>query len=561
VAEKRKYIIDAGLAQDRQKLRLENIGLRAIRKTLRQMNAAVLAGFSSGVNPLEIIGLELPKVQQVLTDAMIATHLDGHRRGLLTAAPHMRVNQKLAGTAYDEAIDFLKTRLLISDEEIKILAQQYGPVAVQQITQMSDLANKQINEALLEISTANLALPQAQAKLAVAMQKSGLSIKPWAVETVFRTNVSIAYNAGRVNANSDPAVQEILWGYEYLTVGDDRVRPTHAAMDGVRAPKDDPFWKENMPPNGYNSFAPWTKVEGSVVAASKALYSGPMVTLKTSRGNTLSVTVNHPVLTRHGFKAAGDITKSDDLVHYVGQAERLPFSAGNNAIADPLMTRWAVDNQNAPPTIENVFDAFLAQGMVTTAPGCSALDFHGDGKFMYGDIQIVIPKCLLMNADNPHALKRVDDIDFMVGLISKANFHPRFSLSGGGKFCSIGSASNVNSPLDQSLSDGAARGTDLLSKLQQGYPGLVSLDKVIDVKIEFFSGHVFDLQSPNGWIVADGIVASNCRCVVVELFDNNNTPKYPPAQVELPNGKLTTVGADAGFGFNPGDVFHDYLKI
>src|SRR5690606_23507930 len=115
--------------------------------------------------------------------------------GLLTAAPNMRKNQKLAGTAYDEAIDFLKLRMQIPADEINILATQYGPVATQQITQMSDLANKQINEALLEISTQNLALPQAQAKLAVAMQKAGLSAKPWAVETVFRTNVSIAYNA------------------------------------------------------------------------------------------------------------------------------------------------------------------------------------------------------------------------------------------------------------------------------------------------------------------------------------------------------------------------------
>jgi SPP1 gp7 family putative phage head morphogenesis protein len=304
VAKNRQYIIDAGLAQDRQKLRLENIGIRALRRSMRQMNAAVLGGFAEGVNPLQIVSLELPKMQQVLMDAMIATHLDGHRRGLLTAAPHMRKNQKLAGTAYDEAIGFLQKRLTIGDDEIRMLAEQYGPVATQQISQMSDLANKQINEALLEISTGNFALPQAQAKLAVAMQKAGLSAKPWAVETVFRTNVSIAYNAGRVNANSDPAIQEILWGYEYLTVGDDRVRPTHAAMDGVRAPKDDPFWKENMPPNGYN-----------------------------------------------------------------------------------------------------------------------------------------------------------------------------------------------------------------------------------------------------------------CRCVVVELFDNNNTPSYPPEQVELPNGKMATVGADAGFGFNPGDVFHDYIKV
>ena len=38
----------------------------------------------------------------------------------------------------------------------------------------------------------------------------------------------------------------------YQTVKDDRVRPTHAALDGVTRPVDDAFWKEYYPPNGWN---------------------------------------------------------------------------------------------------------------------------------------------------------------------------------------------------------------------------------------------------------------------------------------------------------------------
>ena len=38
----------------------------------------------------------------------------------------------------------------------------------------------------------------------------------------------------------------------YHTVGDGRVRPEHAAMDGVTRPVEDKWWNRFMPPNGWN---------------------------------------------------------------------------------------------------------------------------------------------------------------------------------------------------------------------------------------------------------------------------------------------------------------------
>lgn len=38
----------------------------------------------------------------------------------------------------------------------------------------------------------------------------------------------------------------------YHTVGDARVRPEHAAMDGVTRPVEDKWWNRFMPPNGWN---------------------------------------------------------------------------------------------------------------------------------------------------------------------------------------------------------------------------------------------------------------------------------------------------------------------
>ena len=37
----------------------------------------------------------------------------------------------------------------------------------------------------------------------------------------------------------------------YRTVGDNRVRPAHAALHGVTLPMSDPFWEQHYPPNGW----------------------------------------------------------------------------------------------------------------------------------------------------------------------------------------------------------------------------------------------------------------------------------------------------------------------
>jgi len=42
----------------------------------------------------------------------------------------------------------------------------------------------------------------------------------------------------------------------------------------------------------------------------------------------------------------------------------------------------------------------------------------------------------------------------------------------------------------------------------------VALDKVVRVRRFFFRGHVYDLQTDTGLIVANGTIISNCRCTV-----------------------------------------------
>jgi hypothetical protein len=55
----------------------------------------------------------------------------------------------------------------------------------------------------------------------------------------------------------------------------------------------------------------------------------------------------------------------------------------------------------------------------------------------------------------------------------------------------------------------ASRGKDLIERLT----GQVALDRVIEKASRQWSGHVYNLTSSEGWMVADGIVTSNCDCI------------------------------------------------
>jgi hypothetical protein len=44
--------------------------------------------------------------------------------------------------------------------------------------------------------------------------------------------------------------------------------------------------------------------------------------------------------------------------------------------------------------------------------------------------------------------------------------------------------------------------------------GAVSFDEIREIRDFNFTGHVYDLQTDVGWMIAQGIVTSNCRCAM-----------------------------------------------
>jgi SPP1 gp7 family putative phage head morphogenesis protein len=70
------------------------------------------------------------------------------------------------------------------------------------------------------------------------------------LEAVFRTSTATSYAAGRYRQQTDPELGSGLF-WEFLTVGDSRVRPEHAALEGKQWPVGDPDGANAYPPLGY----------------------------------------------------------------------------------------------------------------------------------------------------------------------------------------------------------------------------------------------------------------------------------------------------------------------
>lgn len=67
-----------------------------------------------------------------------------------------------------------------------------------------------------------------------------------------RAEYQFAINSAAMASQWEQALKDKdLYALQYVTVGDDRVRPEHAELEGLVLPMDDPFWRTGTPPNGW----------------------------------------------------------------------------------------------------------------------------------------------------------------------------------------------------------------------------------------------------------------------------------------------------------------------
>lgn len=374
--------------------------------------------------------------------------------------------------------------------------------------------------------------------------------------------------AQTMQRETDKHVDDLVYGRQILSVGDERVRPEHKERHGriyykpgwgpAGAPE---FGECPETPDAPNCVLPGAVVSGQFVAGLKANYAGQAIQLTTEYGRILRVTPNHRVLTRHGFVAAQEIRQ------------------GNELICDSGVDKWASVvpdyEHNTPPAIENVFSSMLqvarpSRGGRQFSADAATFDFHGDERVCQGDVHVVVPNGELLyrlqsafpqfiaqsnlvrdNVQATHESRQRASLlaagavhGMTTGLpgLGELPLDLGWALLDGGPLdqFSFGTTAYLNSLFLEPFEQHAATDASLHLQLLQGYAGFVLLDKVVEVRNIEFSGHVYDLQSTVGWYSCNGIITHNCRCTTYVLYKGIDqiglehlrfSPDFMPANV------------------------------
>lgn len=112
-------------------------------------------------------------------------------------------------------------------------------------------ADEKIIHAVQDIITAGLAGNTPIKTIPDLIEAIGPFSRGYA-DTVFRTNVTSAFTAGRLRMASDPNIAQVIIALQYVAVLDSNVRPNHAAAHGIIATVNDPVWNRLSPPLGFN---------------------------------------------------------------------------------------------------------------------------------------------------------------------------------------------------------------------------------------------------------------------------------------------------------------------
>ncbi len=431
----------------------------------------------------------------------------------------------------------------------------------------------------------------------------GTFMSPWHLETVLRTNVQTAFSDGQMSVLQHPFVRSGFPYVEYAAIEDDRVRHDHLALeslgiDGGPIYKiDDPVFQLFRPPWAWNCFLPGTMVQGRFNVGLKSWYSGEVVEIVTRQGNRLTVTANHPILTANGFVAAHLLCKGDDVLSYGDGIENSTRNRLYSATGRNLKCR---SKNNGPAAIEKVFDSLANLGSIGSFPLASH-DFHGDAKFVVGNVQVVGTDRLLLDNVKAKRSNSIRDFGFSESNVllakktssgfsefsniasfgsnsSRRSFDDQF-IPGGGigflerfdlQFLDIGQAAYLNASLYETVANRRVTAFESNSQVQEsfasqisgnnfsggnlnsqmanrnalpfagsselnasitqdsrhragadvrlarqlldGNSGKITIDKIVSIVKRDFSHWVYDLQSPYGFMVANSIVTSNCRC-------------------------------------------------
>ena len=361
--------------------------------------------------------------------------------------------------------------------------------------------------------------------------------------TISRTETLSALSAGIKDHQED--LKEVFTKVEksWVSLEDGHVRDSHLEYESLREVDVDYEYAPGLSvPRDYggdageviNCFVGSTKIQA--VGAERVFrrhYVGPLVVVQLHGQFEVAATPNHPVLTPEGWVTFGSLTKGQKVFK----------SSGFNG---PSLVESNMENVEA--NFDEIFSS-ISKGFVHMRVAGSSADFHGDGTTQ--DVDVVFTDRGLANRASAAEEQVGDDVGLPdsnlgqgleFGLSGKDQapgwIRPTHSLVGPGDLL----APAINTPPGP-LKDLGLTATTLLetgkievpnqrdaghsSHLSQLHHGQlllgVELIEVGDVERRDFDGHVYNLQTEGGWYLANGLIAHNCRCSLINSVPSSAT--------------------------------------
>jgi 2'-5' RNA ligase len=325
---------------------------------------------------------------------------------------------------------------------------------------------------------------------------------------------------------------------------------------------------------------------GRFTGAMRREFEGELLRLTSAGGRDLSVSANHPILTRRGWVAAGLLKEGDDLICRIS--------------GDRLAARPDVDD--VPTEAHERFAALKLASPRVERVAKERVNFHGD--VPVGEIEVVTTDDLLfLRPETPY--------EEQLGKLALALAHREMSLaSSAATFDGIkeaqpvrltaSSRSNVmtfedlrdgSSPdsvvltqrenasplavssqhvggntgvatiereavsvrvtasdpaLLQATPDGHSADARLARDLLAGFPGIVETDPLVNIVRFSFRGHLYNFSSPTGTFEAAEILVANCALFYEDASGNQTEGGDAESGVVTPDQITSTDGGGSG---------------
>jgi len=365
---------------------------------------------------------------------------------------------------------------------------------------------------------------------------------------IVRTEATRNYSQGHLATYDNLEKVGIEARKQWVSTLDTRTRDSHGSLDGTFADDDGLFYSSGGSAEAPGLFGIASEDINCIPEYAipicmnteklyKRYYSGSIVIIKTASGNEIHVTPNHPILTDKGWVTAKSIVKDSNVCSVVlGEI----FGSGNPNV------------NNKPPIAAEILNLFSIVGSVKWVGGVDK-QFHGDGSARDGNVDIVSIDGKLRNRIESFIYKPLKKFSFTapkvlhIGLPSNSPFlqfgiTSRHAFNGfmglARKFASLFSGAishalkhcrrpsvDINTMACQYSPDPSAMDVKRVCDAFFGFSADVSFDNVVSIESVPYTGHVYNLQTEQGWygLYHDNgnmSIVHNCRCRIIEVIDD-----------------------------------------